>query len=100
MDDQVAWALELKVKNPGQIDSFRKLMDEMVVSTHAELGTLAYEWDFSDDNTRVTLYERYADSDAALAHLETFDQKFAQPFWSAVTWAGQTVLGTPSDALK
>ena len=99
MDAQVSWLLEVAVK-PGQLDTVRALMREMVASTRAEPGALGYEWFISDDGGVVQLAERYADSDAALAHLETFGEKFAGRFLAAVDPTRFTVMGAPSEAVQ
>jgi quinol monooxygenase YgiN len=93
---EVAWLLELAV-NPGQLETVRALMDEMVESTAAEPGALSYGWYVSDDGGKVALYERYADSAAVLAHLATFGARFAQRFLGAMTPTRLTVFGSPSD---
>ena len=41
----------------------------MATAVKGETGTLAYEWDLSDDGTNCVTYERFSDSAAALAHL-------------------------------
>lgn len=57
----------------GALDEFRALMAEMVATTEAnEPGTLIYEWFISDDGTRCYIYERYADSAVAMAHINWF----------------------------
>ena len=76
MRDQVCWLVDLAVK-PGQLDNFRALTGEMVESTRRESGVLTYERFVSEDGRFVCARERYADSDAALAHLETFKRRFS-----------------------
>jgi quinol monooxygenase YgiN len=99
MNDEVSWVFEVAVK-PGKIDALRTLMEEMVESTRAEPGALVYEWFVSDDEGVVLLYERYADSAAALTHSEVFGAKFAERFLDLVEPTRFTVLGTPSDEVK
>jgi len=96
MSDHVSWLVELAVK-PDGIDNFRALMDEMVESTQAEPGTLIYEWSISDDSTVCHLYERYADSAAAMTHSGTFGEKFAERFLVAATPTRLVVYGSPTD---
>jgi quinol monooxygenase YgiN len=99
MNGQVSWVFEVAVK-PGKIDEFRTLMEEMVESTRAEPGALAYEWFVSDDASVVILYERYADSAAVLTHSGAFHAKFARRFLDLVEPTRFTVLGTLSDEAK
>jgi quinol monooxygenase YgiN len=99
MDARISWVLEVVVK-PGQLDTFRALMEEMVTSTRAEPGALTYEWFVDDDGRVVHLYERYADSPAALAHLGTFGEWFAGRFLAAADPTRLTVMGRPSDEAR
>jgi quinol monooxygenase YgiN len=92
--------LELTVQ-PGCSDDFRTLMNEMVVATETnEPGTLSYEWSLSDDGSACHIFERYADSDAAMAHLGTFGEKFADRFLKVLKPVRLTVYGSPSEQLK
>ncbi len=100
MTTQVSWLLSLTVK-PGQQQAFRALMNEMVGATRAdEPGTLAYEWSLSADGTQCHTYERYADSDAVMAHLGNFGAKYAERFMAVLTPVGFTVYGSPNAAVK
>jgi quinol monooxygenase YgiN len=47
-------------------------MNDMVESTKAEPGALNYEWFISEDGTSCHIYERYADSAAAMVHMGHF----------------------------
>lgn len=99
MSENVSWLLELAVK-PGELDTFRALMHEMVESTQAEPGTLSYEWSISDAGDVCHLYERYADPAATLAHMGSFGANFAGRFLAAATPTRLTVYGAPSDEVK
>jgi quinol monooxygenase YgiN len=96
MSEHVSWLLELAVK-PGQLETFKTLMTEMVESTRAEPGALVYEWSISDDGSVIHLYERYADSAATLTHLAAFGEKFAQRFLAGVEPTRLVVYGAPSE---
>ena len=99
MGDQVSWRVELAVK-PGQLDNFRVLTGQMVESTLSEAGVLSYQRFVSEDGKVVHVYERYADSASALAHLRTFANKFSGTFLSMVERTGFTVFGNPNDELR
>jgi quinol monooxygenase YgiN len=99
MGEHVSWVLELAVK-PGELDNFKAVVHEMVESTQEEPGTLMYEWSISEDGSTIHGYERFADSGAAVAHLSTFGEKFAQRFLAAVDPTRLTVYGTPTDEAK
>ena len=79
MEGHVAWIIELGVKD-GQLDTFRELMEEMCDGTGAEPQTLAYEWYISDDGGAVHIFEKYADSDAMITHVNGFLEKWARRF--------------------
>jgi quinol monooxygenase YgiN len=99
MGTDVAWLLELAI-NPGELQTVRPLMTEMVDSARAEAGTLSYAWYISDDASAVALYERFVDDAAALAHLTTVGETFAQRFLGAMTPTRCTVCGAPSDEVR
>jgi quinol monooxygenase YgiN len=99
VSNQISWRVELAVK-PGELDNFRTLTEEMVESTREEPGVLIYERFVSDDGKVVHVYERYADSAAAVAHLREFVRKFGGRFVGMVDRRRFTVYGTPSDDVK
>jgi quinol monooxygenase YgiN len=99
MGDEVSWHVELSV-NPGELANFRALTAEMVESTRVEGGVLIYERFISDDGKAVHVYERYANSAAALAHLRAFGKEFRARFVGMVDRKQFTVYGTPSEELK
>ncbi len=69
METSVAWLVECAVK-PGQLDTFKTLMEEMVAGTSEEPGTRNYEWYISEDGSTVHIWEKYADSAATLTHVK------------------------------
>lgn len=99
MDKQVSWLVEVEVK-PGQLETFKQLVRDMVESTSPEPGTLSYEWFISDDGTLVHIYERYADSEALLTHFRGFLEKFAERFSASLDLKRFTVYGEPSDEAR
>jgi quinol monooxygenase YgiN len=96
---QISWRVELFIK-PGQLESFRALTGEMVESARRELGVLSYQRFVSADGKTVHVYERYADSAAALTHLRVFAKKFAEPFQDMVERKCFVVFGHPTAELK
>jgi len=99
MGGEISWHVELRVK-PGQLGNFRTLTGEMVAATRREPGVLSYQRFVSEDGTIIHVYERYADSAAAVAHLEAFAKRFAGRFSAMVERETFTVFGYPSAALK
>lgn len=99
MTTAVSWMLRATINN-GASDDFRSLMDEMVESAGGEPGTTNYEWFIDGSESSFHIYERYADSDAAMTHIETFGAKFAERFMSLVEISEMTVYGEPSDDVR
>lgn len=95
MSTVISWNLELTVRD-GRLGDLRALMHEMVESTQSEPGAQAYEWFLSDDESMCHIYERYSDSEAALAHLGTFGARFADRFLGCVEPTRLHVYGDPS----
>ena len=99
MAEEMSWHVELRVK-PGQLGNFRRLTGEMVAAARREPGVLSYQRFVSEDGTAVHIYERYADSAAAVVHLEEFAKRFAGRFIAVVERKSFTVFGYPSAGLK
>jgi quinol monooxygenase YgiN len=100
MSNHVSWMLELEVQ-PGRENDFRTLMAEMVQATQAnEPGALDYQWSTSADGKLCHLFERYADSAAALTHLGTFGTKFAARFMEVLKPTRFVVYGSPNASVK
>ena len=99
MEEHVSWVIELAVK-PGRLDAFRELMEEMVAGTSSEPETRNYEWYISDDNSTVHIFEKYSDSDAMIAHVNGFMEKWAGRFMECVDPTRFVVYGDPSPAAR
>jgi quinol monooxygenase YgiN len=98
-NNEVAWVFELELQ-PGRREELEALIPEMIETTKAsEPGSLAYQFFVNDDGTAMCAYERYVDSDAALAHMTAFGEKFAGRFMELVKPRSFTVLGSPSPQL-
>ena len=99
MNNNISWILELSVKS-GEMDNVKMLMAEMVQATEAnEPGAMNYEWFLNEAESSIHLYERYADSEAALVHLGNFGAKFAERFLASMTPTGLNVYGNPNEEL-
>jgi autoinducer 2-degrading protein len=99
MENTISWVLEMTVK-PGQLDTLKELMEQMVAATSAEPGATNYEWYLSEDGTTLHIYERYVDSDAAVAHGASFVANWAAQFMSCLDVTRLTVYGNPSESLR
>ena len=91
----VSWHVELSVR-PGKLNELMELTREMVASTLAESGVLHFERFLSEDGTKVHIYERYIDSESAVAHLNTFRAQFSDRFIELVERDQFVVFGSPS----
>jgi quinol monooxygenase YgiN len=88
--------LELQIQD-GRSGDFDALAAEMAAATKAnEPGTLDYEWHISSDGTLCHLFERYADSAAAMIHIATFGEKYAGRFFEILKPVGFTLYVSPS----
>lgn len=99
MHTEISWQVELTIE-PEQFESFRAVTNEMIESTKLEDGVLVYERFLSEDGGKVLIYERYANSEAAVAHLQSFREQFGGVFERLVKRERFLVFGTPSDELK
>lgn len=99
MENHVSWVIELAVKD-GALDDFTELMHEMVEGTSEEPNTLAYEWYVSDDGGTVHIFEKYADSEAMIAHVSGFLEKWAARFLACTDPTRFVVYGDPSAAAR
>ncbi|MBT5498398.1 MAG: antibiotic biosynthesis monooxygenase [Alphaproteobacteria bacterium] len=100
MSDNVHWLLEISIK-PGQLDTFKSVMAEMVAATNAnEPDTLIYEWFISEDQQTCHIYERYVDSAATMIHLATFGEKFAERILATVEPTRFVVYGNPDETVR
>src|SRR5580704_16449005 len=96
---RVSWWVELAVK-PGGLPNFEKLTAEMVASTGAETGVLAYQRFISEDRQTVHVHETYENSAAAVAHLRKFAAIFGERYAGTVDLTRFSVFGNPSDELR
>ena len=102
MNERVSWVNELAVKD-GKLETFRELMEEMVVGARSQPGTLQYEWYISPDGSAIHVVETYADSAAVVAHhvSEGFAlQNWAGRFMDCVEVTRVTAYGDPNAAAR
>lgn len=97
---EVSWVFSMKIPE-GQRQALEALIAEMSEHVHAnEPGALVYEFTISEDSRRGQVHERYADSEAGLTHLKSFNANFAERMMAIVEPAGMLVFGEPDEALK
>jgi quinol monooxygenase YgiN len=96
----VFWTFGVAIKD-GKLEALKDLIREMSDASQAnEPETLIYEWTIGDDEKTAEVHERYANSDAALRHLLTFGENFADRLMALVEPTGMTVYGSPSAVLR
>jgi len=98
MSTAISWLLEVTIL-PGQLKNFKSVARDLITATTPEKGTLAYEWELSPDGTKCDIYERYADSEAMIAHVKSF-HNYAERFLKACRPTSFHVYGTPSEPAK
>ncbi len=97
---EISWVFAVSIKE-GKEEALRQLVGEMSDQAEAnEPDTLQYLWMISDDGTSGQVHERYRDSSAALTHLASFNQNFAERLMALVDPTGMVVFGNPSETLK
>ena len=95
MDNDLFWLFTLKIR-PGKLDAFKRLVSQIVLATHEEPGTLAYQYAVNDDQTIVHIYERYRNSEAFVVHVELTFAAYAEEFLSLVWIESLVVYGAPN----
>jgi hypothetical protein len=66
MNDVIHWVYEGTIVNRRLVD---EKLEEIVAHVKAnEPGALAYEYCLNEDESKITIYERYKDNQAVLAH--------------------------------
>ncbi len=79
MTSNIYWILEADI-GVGNLGALKRLTSEFCEATREEEGTIAYEWSLSADESVLHIYERFADSGAALAHLERVGPRLPELF--------------------
>lgn len=97
MSENIYWVLRV-ILNDGQEEAFEPLMAEMVESTKAETGAVAYEW--YRDGKAVDLFENYASNADAMIHMQNFGANFAKRFMTVFTPAAFDVYGPVEEDLR
>ena len=92
--EQVYWVVTGTI-NPGQEAAFRAVSAQLVESTRAEPGALAYEWSIGPDGRTFHIFERYADSGAVVLHRER-SGPLVKELYALATRKSFTLYGNPS----
>jgi quinol monooxygenase YgiN len=98
MADQISWIFEARVK-PGKRAELEEAIAGLVQVADGEPGTLGYQWSIDEDGG-AAVREHYADSAAALAHLQGFKRDWLERMLTLVDPIGTTVWGDVSPELR
>ena len=99
MSESIFFVVELQV-GPGRAEELRGILDEMAAITQRdEPGTLAYEWFLTEDERACFIYERYADSSAAVVHSRTFPEELGRRAMAFLP-TRLTAYGTITDEIQ
>lgn len=96
----IHWIFAATVNDGVTRGDINALMVEAVDLTKMEKGCLAYEWHLSEDGTTLHAYERYADSEAAMVHVNETFSKVSEKLMKVMTPTGLTIYGDASDDLR
>jgi quinol monooxygenase YgiN len=97
VDQQVRIRVSVTVHD-GQLESFKRVAQEMVAATEAEPGTTQFEWFGSADGTSFTLLETYADAQAVEAHFTGPVVKGLVPkLVAVVSFTSYEIYGDPGE---
>ncbi len=99
MRANIQWTVQANVRD-GQFETAKALASEMTTATRNEDGCAQYEFFFAADGSTCHVLEEYADSDAAMVHLQNFLTNFVERFMGCLEPTAVYVYGSPSDALK
>ncbi len=83
----------------GKQTELEALLEELLVHVREnEPGTLGYQWNLSSDSGRCVVIERYADSAAVIAHIQSY-QPFTERLDACRELETLEILGTPEGPL-
>ncbi len=96
---KISYSLEFNI-TAGQLDAFKAIASGYIAAAEAnEPGTLRYQWYLNADATKCLLHEKFASSEACLAHLGNVGPTLPNLLALAPVTRFE-VTGEPSDELK
>lgn len=98
MTNNIYWILKANI-GEGNLAALKELAAKFCHMTQEEPGVVAYEWSVSEDGKVLHIYERYADSDAGLAHLANVGPSLPE-LMALVTPVSIECYGNVGDNLK
>ena len=98
MTNNIYWTISANVKE-GRLGGLKEHIVKMVEITKTEEGALNYGFWLNEDSTRLFIHERYANSEAAIAHIQNVGPHL-DPFLDAVEMDPIVILGPVNDEVK
>lgn len=97
--DWVSWIIEANYdpSSEAAVEEIAKEMTSFFLSNEPQ--TTHFEWSVNSEKGQLILHERYANSQAGLAHIESFSGKFGERFSILVKPKRVVVFGHPSQEL-
>lgn len=96
LNKNIAWTVDGKIINKAK---YNEAMKKITAATFNEEGSVNHEGYVAEDQKTIHIYERYQDSDAALAHQTVWSQ-FATLFLEGATMDSFKVYGDVTPELK
>jgi hypothetical protein len=97
--DDTFWRLEVNI-NPGKLDDFIAVAQDLFRTMDGEAGTLGYGDYLNDEKTVCHIHEHYRDSEGLKSHADNFGKVFGMRFMAACTPTKLILYGTPNAAAK
>ena len=98
MTKNIYWTLSGNIKN-NKIKDLKVFLENVLTKTEIEIGCLNYEFWFSEDNRKIYIFERYADTECCLAHIKNIS-KDLPIFFECVDIDPIIILGDATVAVR
>ena len=99
MSKDIYWLCIFTV-HPDQFDAFKAVVSPLVEMTRKEEGALAYEYNVSEDRSRVHIIEHYRDYEAVIHHVQNTFAVFEERFTALASVSSFVVYGNPNAAAR
>ena len=98
MTKNIYWTLSANVKDK-KIDDLKAFLSEVLRKTQTEIGCLNYEFWFSEDEKKLYVFERYANSKSCLDHIRNVSEDLPN-FFDCVELDPIIILGNVTVPVK
>ena len=95
----IYWNVEAKIKNKKHKEIFDLIIKMKDYVTNEESQTLDYDFYFNEDNSKLYINECYSNNEAALEHLNNFNQ-FSDDFFKNVEILKVNMFGPVNDKIR